>query len=74
MRFGPAVELPDEIAARIFSFLPLSSISSVLCVSKEFQLIGDDKYLWKELAIRELNLTSEEVDVVSDFRAWCVIP
>lgn len=68
MRFGPTVEIPDEIAAHIFSFLPLSSIPSVLSVSKEFQVLGDDNFFWKALAIRTENLSPDEVHPILDFR------
>jgi len=45
--------LPLEIALHIFSFLDISSLGSVVCVSKNWATTSSSDFLWKEYTERE---------------------
>jgi hypothetical protein len=49
----PLSVLPDELILKIFSYLNLSTLGKLCCVSKEWKRLASDDILWKKAIYKE---------------------
>ena len=61
--------LPDELWLKIFSWLPVGDLCSVVLVSRQWRILGEDPALWKKYML-EINYGTKLLPETLRFRRF----